>query len=206
VHRLCALSPPAAPCRTQPLLAAGAGALVVGVGAASAVVLSQPAAAAAEASRALSCAGALAGASGVAAGAYGFHGLRAGLLARGTPPPTANAFARFWLISVQYQIVHAAASLAAAPALLPQVGFLSGILLFSGSLQAYVLTGAKAFQYLTPFGGMALIGGWAALAAHHAGLLPVQGAADADADAAAAGRVAGAAPVTAAPPSAKRWW
>ena len=31
--------------------------------------------------------------------------------------------------------------------------------------QAYVLTGASAFQYLTPFGGLAMMGGWAALGA-----------------------------------------
>jgi uncharacterized membrane protein YgdD (TMEM256/DUF423 family) len=200
----------------QPLLAAGAGALLAGVGAASAVVLSQPPAAASEASRALSCAASLAGASGVAAGAFGFHGLRATLVARGVVAPP---FMRFWVIAVQYQLVHAAACLVAAPALLPQIGFLSGIALFSGSLQAYVLTGSQAFQYLTPFGGMAFIGGWAALAAHHAGLLPAPTDAvdaDADADADAAGRVAGAAAVTttaaaqavAAPAltPAKRWW
>lgn len=30
--------------------------------------------------------------------------------------------------------------------------------------QAYVLSGASAFQYLTPFGGLAMMGGWSALA------------------------------------------
>ncbi|KAK9904908.1 hypothetical protein WJX75_005252 [Coccomyxa subellipsoidea] len=48
-------------------------------------------------------------------------------------------------------------------------GFLTGITLFSGSIYAYVLTGRKAFQYLTPFGGLSFMAGWGAVALYHLG-------------------------------------
>lgn len=41
--------------------------------------------------------------------------------------------------------------------------FLLGIVLFSGSLYAYVLTGIKGFVVLTPVGGVSFIAGWAFL-------------------------------------------
>ena len=44
---------------------------------------------------------------------------------------------------------------------------LAGIALFSGSIYAYVLTGRKAFQYLTPFGGLSFMAGWGAIAMYH---------------------------------------
>src|SRR5262249_51799042 len=42
--------------------------------------------------------------------------------------------------------------------------FLVGIVLFSGSLYAYGLTGLKWLGAITPFGGIALLAGWLALA------------------------------------------
>ena len=42
-------------------------------------------------------------------------------------------------------------------------GFIIGILLFSGSLYAMALTGAKWIGPVTPIGGLALITGWTAL-------------------------------------------
>ena len=42
--------------------------------------------------------------------------------------------------------------------------FLVGTILFSGSLYLLVLTGVRAFGYVTPLGGLALIAGWVLLA------------------------------------------
>lgn len=41
--------------------------------------------------------------------------------------------------------------------------FLLGIVLFSGSLYVYVLTGVKSFGMVTPLGGLSFIAGWALL-------------------------------------------
>jgi len=43
--------------------------------------------------------------------------------------------------------------------------FVIGIVLFSGSLYLYALVGERALAFVTPFGGVALIAGWIALAA-----------------------------------------
>lgn len=42
--------------------------------------------------------------------------------------------------------------------------FMAGILIFSGSLYVYVLTGISKFGMITPFGGLAFIAGWGLLA------------------------------------------
>jgi len=42
--------------------------------------------------------------------------------------------------------------------------FLTGILLFSGSLYAMGLTENRKFGAITPIGGLSFIGGWLALA------------------------------------------
>ncbi len=42
--------------------------------------------------------------------------------------------------------------------------FLAGTLLFSGSLYALALSGVRALGAVTPFGGVAFIAGWIALA------------------------------------------
>lgn len=44
------------------------------------------------------------------------------------------------------------------------LAFIIGILLFSGSLYAYVLTGYTRFGMITPIGGLAFILGWGLLA------------------------------------------
>lgn len=43
-------------------------------------------------------------------------------------------------------------------------GFIVGILIFSGSLYAYVLTGITQFGMITPIGGLNFIAGWGCLA------------------------------------------
>jgi uncharacterized membrane protein YgdD (TMEM256/DUF423 family) len=98
---------------------------------------------------------------GVALGAFGAHALR------GTVP---DASLGVWNTGVQYHLAHALAVLlvalarpqgragrAAAPL------FVTGILLFSGSLYLLVLTGTRWWGAVTPLGGVAFLLGWLAL-------------------------------------------
>jgi uncharacterized membrane protein YgdD (TMEM256/DUF423 family) len=108
--------------------------------------------------------GALLAALGVGAGAFGAHGLRARL-----SPELLSVFET----GVRYQLIHALALMAVAWAATRWPGpaanaagwlFLGGTLLFSGSLYALTLTGIRALGAITPFGGVAFIAGWFALA------------------------------------------
>lgn len=109
--------------------------------------------------------GSLFGALGVAAGAFGAHGLRARL--------TTERLDTFE-VAVRYQMYHALALLAAAYAVerwpdssLPVVAgllFLAGIVVFSGSLYALVLSGVRRLGMITPLGGLAMVAGWVLLA------------------------------------------
>jgi uncharacterized membrane protein YgdD (TMEM256/DUF423 family) len=115
-------------------------------------------------SRELFAIGAILGALGVAVGAFGAHGLKARL----TPEMLA-----VFETGVRYQLIHALALLAVAwagtrwssPAI-SAAGwlFVAGILVFSGSLYALSLTGVRVLGAITPFGGVAFIAGWLALA------------------------------------------
>jgi uncharacterized membrane protein YgdD (TMEM256/DUF423 family) len=108
----------------------------------------------------------------VAAGAFAAHGLAHSL--------PAQALAWFET-GARYHAYHALALLAVAilaqlepykgSAILQFAGlsFVTGILLFSGSLYAMALSGAKALAFVTPLGGIALLAGWGALI-----LLPLQ--------------------------------
>ncbi len=103
---------------------------------------------------------AITGATGVAISAFGQHALAGHL-----EPRLMSAFDT----AGRYQLIHAVAMGLAglagrkwadrAAAL-----FLVGILLFSGSLYALVLTGIRGIGIVTPFGGLALIAGWLLLA------------------------------------------
>jgi len=110
-------------------------------------------------------AGALSGAVAVAAGAFGAHALRGRL---------APDLLAVYQTGAHYQAIHALALLACgllvtrAPGLLGAAAgwlFLAGTVLFSGSLYALALSGARVLGAVTPFGGAAFIGGWLALAA-----------------------------------------
>ncbi len=101
---------------------------------------------------------------GVAAGAFGAHALKARLA-----PELLITFET----GVRYQLVHSLALLAVAWAVVRWPGrattsagvlFLTGIVLFSGSLYALALTGTRTLGIVTPFGGAAFIAGWACLA------------------------------------------
>lgn len=74
---------------------------------------------------------------------------------------------------VQYQAWHTVALIGVGVLMAVRPGrflraaaaaFALGILLFSGSLYGLALTGARAFAYITPVGGTAMIAGWLLLA------------------------------------------
>jgi len=102
---------------------------------------------------------------GVALGAFGAHGLRSRL----TPEMLA-----VFEIGVRYQMYHVFALLFVAAAighfgavrLLTIAGwaFISGTLIFSGSLYALALTGSGMFGAITPIGGLGFLVGWACVA------------------------------------------
>lgn len=107
---------------------------------------------------------ALGGALGVAFGAFGAHALRDRL------DPSQLAI---WQTGVNYLFWHVLAAVFAArwadrdggrPALLAALLFLAGTLVFSGTLFALALGSPRWFGAITPLGGLALIGGWLALA------------------------------------------
>jgi uncharacterized membrane protein YgdD (TMEM256/DUF423 family) len=101
---------------------------------------------------------------GVALGAFGAHALRGSLDALGLAT---------FETGVRYQLVHALALLAVSWAVTRWPGstaaaagwlFAAGIVLFSGSLYALVLTGQRWMGAVTPLGGVCFLAGWALLA------------------------------------------
>lgn len=101
---------------------------------------------------------------GVAAGAFGAHGLRARL-----EPEMLVVYET----AVRYQMYHALALLAVgwAAGRWPGSGaalagwlFVTGIVVFSGSLYVLALTGTRWLGAVTPLGGLAFLAGWVALA------------------------------------------
>jgi len=108
--------------------------------------------------------GSLSGLIAVTAGAFGAHTLRDRI--------SADLLATFET-GVRYQMYHALALLAVAwavtrwPHSLPVAAgwlFVAGTLIFSGSLYALSLTGARWLGAITPLGGVAFIVGWLCLA------------------------------------------
>jgi uncharacterized membrane protein YgdD (TMEM256/DUF423 family) len=100
----------------------------------------------------------------VLAGAFGAHALRD----RFGPSETA-----LWETAARYQMYHALALLLLAslfpqrpPPLIRVAGtlFVIGIVLFSGSLYVLAMTGRRWLGAITPFGGLALLAGWACVA------------------------------------------
>jgi len=101
---------------------------------------------------------------GVVLGAFGAHGLRA----RVTPELLAvfetgvryHMYHALALLAVGWQVDRGGANLAGAAGWL----FVAGIVIFSGSLYAMTLTGARWLGAITPLGGVCFIAGWALLA------------------------------------------
>jgi uncharacterized membrane protein YgdD (TMEM256/DUF423 family) len=109
--------------------------------------------------------GSLAGFLGVAAGAFGAHALRSRL--------SSDMLAVFET-AVRYQMYHALALLITA-AVIGRVGdarllsiagwsFITGVVLFSGSLYGLALSGTPGLGAITPLGGVAFLLGWGCLA------------------------------------------
>jgi uncharacterized membrane protein YgdD (TMEM256/DUF423 family) len=108
--------------------------------------------------------GALVLALGVAAGAFGAHGLR-----RIASPESLET----WRTAAHYQMLHGLGLLLIA-AIWSHVSpmsaswaaglMLAGIVVFSGSLYALVLTGTRVLGAITPVGGLLMIAAWIVLA------------------------------------------
>jgi uncharacterized membrane protein YgdD (TMEM256/DUF423 family) len=93
----------------------------------------------------------------VALGAFGAHGLK-DLLAR-------NDTAAIWEKAVFYHFIHAVMLFVLAGRNPVQWGpwfsFLTGILIFSGSLYILAVTNVRWLGAITPIGGISFIVGWA---------------------------------------------
>jgi uncharacterized membrane protein YgdD (TMEM256/DUF423 family) len=113
--------------------------------------------------------GAVLAALAVAASAFGAHGLRGRL---------AESAVSAFETAARYQLLHAIGIILAgeraarSPSRAAEVAgnvFIAGIVLFSGSLYARALGGPEWLAMLTPFGGLAFMGGWVALAVSYSG-------------------------------------
>jgi uncharacterized membrane protein YgdD (TMEM256/DUF423 family) len=107
--------------------------------------------------------GALFGFLGVAAGAFGAHFLKSRL-----PVDSLNIFE----VAVRYQMYHALVliTLVAFVGLFPSIWltiagwlFITGVVIFSGSLYALLFSGIRLWGAITPIGGLFLLMGWLAL-------------------------------------------
>lgn len=104
---------------------------------------------------------------GVACGAFGAHGLR------GTIP---DSDLLIWEKSVFYQLIHSLAVLITVSAAVSYISertarqvatlLLIGVIIFSGTLYALVLTNVRWLGAITPLGGTSFICAWLILAAH----------------------------------------
>lgn len=109
--------------------------------------------------------GAVFGFLGVAAGAFGAHALKSRFAERSDRGAS-------WQTAAQYQLFHALALLATAWAAGRWGGtagvagwlFVTGIVLFSGSLYLLAVTGRRAWGAVTPIGGLCFLAGWLLLA------------------------------------------
>jgi uncharacterized membrane protein YgdD (TMEM256/DUF423 family) len=112
------------------------------------------------------CLGAIAGGLSVVFGAFGSHILKTRLIERSLD---------IFETGVRYQMYHALAlifigvllSLQAKPNLwlnLSGLGFIVGMIVFSGSLYSLAILGIKWMGAITPIGGVLFILGWASLA------------------------------------------
>jgi uncharacterized membrane protein YgdD (TMEM256/DUF423 family) len=120
--------------------------------------------------------GAIWGFLAVSMGAFGAHGLQERFQSLGSQPGslTAARLQENFHTAAQYHMYCALALLAVGilaalgrnSASLQVAGwsFLSGSLVFSGSLYALAITAQKWLGGITPFGGVAMLVGWVALA------------------------------------------
>lgn len=105
------------------------------------------------------------GATGVGAGAFGAHALKQTLLQRNSTDS--------WKTAVMYQLIHTVSLLALTHRRALESNevtaanlWVSGTVLFSGSIYALSLGAGERFKFIgpiTPVGGLLLIGGWVSL-------------------------------------------
>jgi uncharacterized membrane protein YgdD (TMEM256/DUF423 family) len=96
----------------------------------------------------------------VALGAFGAHGLKKTLAQNGT--------AAIWETAAFYHFIHAVMLFVLAERKPLVAGpwwcFLAGIVIFSGSLYLFAVTGMRWFGAITPVGGISFLAGWLWLA------------------------------------------
>ena len=106
-------------------------------------------------------------------GALGAHGLRRHLADAGKSQTDVEEQLDLWETAVRYHMYHALAMVVVALVIGNQsnrraqfagILFLCGILIFSGGLYGYVLTGIRPLALIVPLGGVAFIAGWLTLA------------------------------------------
>jgi uncharacterized membrane protein YgdD (TMEM256/DUF423 family) len=101
-------------------------------------------------------AAAVAGFLAVGLGAFGAHGLKPLLAQNGTT--------QIWEKAVFYHFIHAVMLFLLADRkplpLVPWWSFLTGIVIFSGSLYALAVSNCLWLGAITPFGGLAFLVGW----------------------------------------------
>jgi len=121
--------------------------------------------------RIIVCAG-ISGALGVVMGSFGAHGLDKFLASGGLDDALVLKRLDQFDVAVRYHLIHTVALLALASITVGTPGcrrwvarwFLLGLLLFSGSLYALVLTNTPMLGAITPLGGLSWIAGWLLLA------------------------------------------
>ena len=108
--------------------------------------------------------GSISGFLGIALGAFGAHALKSSLA-----PESMTIFET----ALRYQMYHTFALIVAGwgmkqfparPFIAAGWCFVGGIVLFCGSLYVLAISGVRALGVVTPFGGLAFLGGWSSLA------------------------------------------
>ncbi|HEY2033174.1 MAG TPA: DUF423 domain-containing protein [Rhizomicrobium sp.] len=105
------------------------------------------------------------GALAVALGAFAAHGLQGRIDAHAIEIfETGARYHMYHALAMGLAALAARSGAALMPASVAAGFFLAGIVLFSGSLYLLALTGARSLGFVTPFGGLAFLLGWIALA------------------------------------------
>jgi uncharacterized membrane protein YgdD (TMEM256/DUF423 family) len=105
------------------------------------------------------------GALAVALGAFGAHGLQGRIDAHAIEVfETGARYHMYHALAIGLAALAVRSGAASTPASVAAGFFLAGIILFSGSLYLLALTGVRSLGFVTPFGGLAFLVGWIALA------------------------------------------
>lgn len=113
------------------------------------------------------CAG-ISGAMAVAMGSFAAHGLEEYLSSSDQSGPFVLKRLRQFDVAVRYHLIHSVALLALSSVRIGSPGgrrwvarlFVTGLILFSGSLYLLVLTNTPQLGAITPLGGLSWIVGW----------------------------------------------